>query len=215
MSQIIGARTAAKREARISEILECAEKNFSEKGFHGAGISGIAQDCGISVGHLYHYFGRKEDLIQAVVKLEMERQEASIAAFENLSCENMRSELIDLTTSIASTDQDPFRTVLNFEILAEAQRNPEVAAILQYYDKRMRDRFCAVLEQAGFDTPQKRTELIFTIFSGLAARTLRHPEQERAALLEMMQGVILKILGVDEPEEAGQPAGAGPVSAPA
>ena len=206
MGQVRGSKTAAKREARICEILECAEKNFAEKGFHGAGISGIAQDCGISVGHLYHYFGRKEDLIQAVVRLEMERQEASITAFENLSRENMRTEIIELATYIAATDQDPFRTVLNFEILAEAQRNPEVAAILQHYDKRMRDRFCAVLEQAGIDEPQRRTELVFSIFSGLTARALRHPEQERAALVEMMQGVILKILGVDEPEEAGQPA---------
>lgn len=194
-------KVAAKREARICEILECAEKNFSQKGFHGAGISGIADDCGISVGHLYHYFGRKDDLIQAVVKLEMERQEASIAAFENLSPENMRVELIELVTAIASTDEDPFRTVLNFEILAEAQRNPEVAAILQRHDEQMRNRFAAVLDKAGIDMAQKRTELIFTIFSGLPARTLRHPEQERAALLEMMKGVILKILGADMNED--------------
>ena len=195
MVQVKGSKATAKREARICKILDCAEKNFTTKGFHGAGISGIAQDCGISVGHLYHYFDRKEDLILAVVKLEMERQEASITAFENLSRENMRAELVELATSIAATDQDPFRTVLNFEILAEAQRNPEVAAILQHHDEKMRNRFCAVLEQAGIDMPQKRTELIFTIFSGLPARTLRHPEQERAALLEMMQGVVLKILG--------------------
>ena len=190
-------KVAAKREARICEILDCAEKNFVEKGFHGAGISGIAEDCGISVGHLYHYFGRKDDLIKAVVKLEMERQAESIEAFENLSPENMRVELIDLVTSISSTDKDPFRTVLNFEILAEAQRNPEVAAILQQHDERMRSRFAAVLERAGIDMPTKRTELIFTMFSGLPARSLRHPEQERAALLEMMQGVILKILGAE------------------
>jgi AcrR family transcriptional regulator len=193
-------KATAKREARICEILDCAEKNFAEKGFHGAGISGIADDCGISVGHLYHYFGRKDDLIQAVVKLEMERQAASMEAFENLSRENMRAELIELATEISSTDKDPFRTVLNFEILAEAQRNPEVAAILQHHDEQMRNRFAAVLEKAGIDTPQKRTELIFTVFSGLSARALRHPEQERAALLEMMKGVILKILG-DEMKE--------------
>ncbi|KJS27908.1 MAG: hypothetical protein VR75_01135 [Hyphomonadaceae bacterium BRH_c29] len=190
-------KVAAKREARVSEILECAEKNFAQKGFHGAGISGIAADCGISVGHLYHYFGSKDELIQAVVTLEMARQEESIAAFEDLSPENMRAELIEIVTAISSTDEDPFRTVLNFEILAEAQRNPEVAAILQSYDERMRIRFHAVLERAGIDEPELRSELIFTIFSGLPARTLRHPAQDRAALLEMMKGVVLKILGAE------------------
>lgn len=201
MSEIRVSKVAAKREARICEILECAEKNFAEKGFHGAGISGIAEDCAISVGHLYHYFGRKDDLIQAVVKLEMERQAASIEAFEHLSPENMRAELVELVTAISSTDKDPFRTVLNFEILAEAQRNPEIAAILQHHDEQMRNRFAAVLEKAGIDAPQKRTELIFTMFSGLPARTLRHPEQERAALLEMMKGVILKIFGAEMDED--------------
>jgi AcrR family transcriptional regulator len=190
-------KVAAKREARVSEILECAEKNFAQKGFHGAGISGIAADCGISVGHLYHYFSSKDELIKAVARLEMERQEASVASFENLSRENMRAELIEIVTAISSTDEDPFRTLLNFEILAEAQRNPEVAAILQTYDTRMRVRFHAVLERAGIDDADRRSELIFTIFSGLPARTLRHPEQDRAALLEMMKGVVLKILGAE------------------
>ena len=133
MSETRVSKVAAKREARICDILECAENNFAEKGFHGAGISGIAQGCGISVGHLYHYFGSKDELIQAVVRTEMARQEASIEAFENLSHENMRAELIELVTSIAATDKDPFRTVLNFEILAEAQRNTDQLVALQHY----------------------------------------------------------------------------------
>ena len=132
------------------------------------------------------------------MKLEMGRQEESIAAFEDLSPENLRIEMAELTTDIFSTDKEPFRTVLNFEILAEAQRNPDVAAILQHYDTRMRRRFASILRRAGIDDPDTRTELIFTIFSGLSARALRHPEQERAALLEVIKDVILKILG-DKP----------------
>jgi AcrR family transcriptional regulator len=188
-------KAAAKREARICDILECAEKQFAQKGFHGAGISAIAADCNMSVGHLYHYFSSKDELIQAVVDMEMSRQQESVATFENLSPENMRVELMELMTEIFSTDQDPFRAVLNFEILAEAQRNPDVAVILQKHDKKMRDRFIAVLKHAGIDDPELRTELIFSLFSGLAAQALRHPEQEREALLETMKDVVLKILG--------------------
>ncbi|HCE21554.1 MAG TPA: TetR/AcrR family transcriptional regulator, partial [Hyphomonas sp.] len=67
-------KTAAKRESRVAEILDCAEIHFVEKGFHGAGISGIAKECGISVGHLYHYFASKDLLIEAVVERELLRQ---------------------------------------------------------------------------------------------------------------------------------------------
>ena len=90
--------------------------------------------------------------------------------------------------------QDPFRTVLNFEILAEAQRNPSVAAILHRYDGEIRDQFCAVLEKAGITTPFLRTEMLFTLFAGIPARTLRHPEQERPQFIEMMKPIITKIL---------------------
>ena len=190
-------KVAAKRETRICEILECAEKQFAQKGFHGAGMSAIASDCGISVGHLYHYFSSKNEIIHAIVKKEMARQQASIAAFETLSPENLRHELIELATSIASTDREPFRTVLNFEILAEAQRNPDVAAILQCYDGQMRQQFSAVLRRAGVDEPEMRTELMFTIFSGLCARAIRHPEQERSALMATMKEIILKILNAE------------------
>ena len=202
MGEMPVSKTAAKREARICEILSCAEKHFSNKGFHGAGISGIAADCGISVGHLYHYFGSKDELILAVVKSEMGRQDESITAFEDLSPENLRLEMAELTTAIFSTDAEPFRTVLNFEILAEAQRNPDVAELLQQQDKQMRLRFVSILRRAGIDDPETRTELIFTIFSGLSARALRHPQQERAALLVVIKDVILKILG-DKPVTSG------------
>lgn len=202
MNKTKASKSAAKRETRLREIVECAERNFADKGFQGAGISGIAKDCGISVGHLYHYFACKEELIKAVVDKELLRQAESLSAFEDLSAENMRQAVIELVISIAFAEKDPFRTVLNFEILAEAQRNPAVAALLHEHDARIRNKFSAVLERAGFDEPCKRTELLFTVFSGLPARALRHPEQEQAGLLDLMKSVIAKILG-DEPIDTG------------
>ena len=74
MTVMSKSKTAAKRESRVAEILDCAEIHFVEKGFHGAGISGIAKECGISVGHLYHYFASKDLLIEAVVERELLRQ---------------------------------------------------------------------------------------------------------------------------------------------
>ena len=201
MGELKVSKFAAKREARIADILQCAMKHFAQKGFHGAGISGIAADCGMSVGHLYHYFSSKDELIRAIVEMEMSRQHESIAAFENLPLNNFQDELIELLTSILATDKEPFRTVLNFEILAEADRNPEVAEMLQRNDEQMRRQFSAVIQRAGIDKAEVRTELLFTIFSGLSARALRHPEQERVALLETMKGVILSIFNLNCDED--------------
>ena len=195
MGQILGTRMSAKRETRIASILDCAEKNFVEKGFHGAGISGIARDCGISVGHLYHYFPSKESLVEAVTKRELTRQLERMREFENDTPQMVQEGIVSTISDIIMRKEDPFRTVLNFEILAEAQRNPSVADILQNHDAVMRQEFSAILARAGLDSIQLRTELLFTMFSGLPARALRHPEQERATFLETMKPVLESILG--------------------
>ena len=198
MTVMSKSKTAAKRESRVAEILDCAEIHFVEKGFHGAGISGIAKECGISVGHLYHYFASKDLLIEAVVERELLRQKDRMEDFRNLSGTEIRDQIAPLVIDIIIKHHDPFLTVLNFEILAEAQRNPSVAEILQNYDREIREEFCGVLENAGITTPVLRTEMLFTLFGGIPARTLRHPEHERPQFIEMMKPIITKILASDD-----------------
>ena len=79
--------------------------------------------------------------------------------------------------------------------LAEAQRNPKIAQMLQTSDKLMRDRFCKLLTSAGADEPEKRAELLLAFFSGLPARALRHPAQERQSLVDVLVPVVEKIFG--------------------
>lgn len=191
-------KVAAKRENRLSEILDCAELHFVEKGFHGAGISGIAKECGISVGHLYHYFSSKDMLVEAVVERELTRQQERLADFQALDDTEIRDQLIPMVLETITKHQDPFRTVLNFEILAEAQRNPSVASILHKFDQNIRTEFCKVLERAGIPSPMLRTEMLFTFFSGIPARSLRHPEQERAQFLDLMKPIISSMLSDED-----------------
>ena len=202
MTDIQISKAAAKREARMAEILDCAELHFVENGFHGAGISGIAKECGISVGHLYHYFASKDLLIKAVVERELLRQKSRLEEFHRIGAANIEEVFASLAVEAITKHQDPFRTVLNFEILAEAQRNPSVAAIMQRYDKKFREEFSNLLEGAGIHSPMLRTEMLFTLFAGIPARTLRHPEQERAQFLELMKPIILSLLSrKDCPED--------------
>ncbi|WP_291075323.1 TetR/AcrR family transcriptional regulator [Hyphomonas sp.] len=198
MTDIQISKVAAKRESRLSEILDCAELHFVEKGFHGAGISGIAKECGISVGHLYHYFSSKDMLVEAVVERELTRQQERLADFQALDDTEIRDQLIPMVLETITKHQDPFRTVLNFEILAEAQRNPSVASILHRFDQNIRTEFCKVLERAGIPSPMLRTEMLFTFFSGIPARSLRHPEQERAQFLDLMKPIISSMLSDED-----------------
>ena len=50
-----------------NKILEAAEAEFGEKGFHEAAISGITQRAGVALGTFYTYFESKDEIFKALV----------------------------------------------------------------------------------------------------------------------------------------------------
>ena len=55
------------KKVKESAIFEAALKTIKKKGFHKARMSDIAREAGISYGLVYHYFGSKEDLFDAIL----------------------------------------------------------------------------------------------------------------------------------------------------
>ena len=49
------------------KLLQAAEIEFGEKGFHEAAISGITQRAGVALGTFYVYFDSKEEVFRALV----------------------------------------------------------------------------------------------------------------------------------------------------
>jgi AcrR family transcriptional regulator len=60
-------KTARGRKTR-NKILEAAEIEFGEKGFHEAAISGITYRAGVALGTFYTYFESKEEIFRALVR---------------------------------------------------------------------------------------------------------------------------------------------------
>lgn len=54
-------------EERKNEILDVAEQLFAEKGFDNASTNDIINRIGIARGTLYHHFGSKEEILDALV----------------------------------------------------------------------------------------------------------------------------------------------------
>ncbi len=51
-----------------NKLLEAAEIEFGEKGYHEAGISGITYRAGVALGTFYTYFESKEEIFRALVR---------------------------------------------------------------------------------------------------------------------------------------------------
>ena len=54
--------------ATQNKLLAAAEKEFGEKGYHEAAISGITQTAGVALGTFYVYFDSKEEIFRALVE---------------------------------------------------------------------------------------------------------------------------------------------------
>lgn len=56
-----------KDQLAVDRILECAKREFLEKGFEGASMRSIAENAGYTTGMLYGRFADKDELFRAIV----------------------------------------------------------------------------------------------------------------------------------------------------
>jgi len=58
----------ARGEATRRKLMEAAEKDFGEKGFHAASVSSITHRAGVGQGTFYLYFRSKEEIFAMLVR---------------------------------------------------------------------------------------------------------------------------------------------------
>jgi AcrR family transcriptional regulator len=71
-------KTARGRRTR-EKLLQAAEIEFGEKGYHAAAISGITYRAGVALGTFYTYFESKEEIFKALVSFMSQRTRRWIA----------------------------------------------------------------------------------------------------------------------------------------
>ena len=55
-------------DARRAALVEAAFPLFAEQGYHALSVRSLAQGLGVSTGTLYHYFGDKPAIFEAMVR---------------------------------------------------------------------------------------------------------------------------------------------------
>ncbi|MBK1719758.1 TetR/AcrR family transcriptional regulator [Thiocystis violacea] len=177
--------------ARRRQILDAAATCFAREGFHGTSIAELSKTAGMSPGHIYHFFENKEAIITALVERKLEQSLEMVQQFEN--AEDVFQALIDRVDIGLTEKTDLDNAALELEILAEAARNPRVAASVRAADRVKRERLMGVLRRArGQDGAADAavTEIIMALFDGLSARAINHPELDREALLPLLREAL-------------------------
>ena len=185
-------------QARRQQLLESAAACFAREGFHGASIAQISKAAGMSPGHIYHFFENKEAIIAALVQRKLEHSLAVIQQFEH--AEDVFQSMLDRVDIGLNEKTDLDNAALELEILAEAARNPVVAALVRAADVTMRAQVQRLLQDArrarGLDGEVEPavTEVTMALFDGLTARVVNHPDLDRAALLPVLRTVLRALI---------------------
>lgn len=180
-------------QTRRRQILDAAAGCFACEGFHGTSIAALSKAAGMSPGHIYHFFENKEAIIAALVERKLEQSLEMVQQFEN--AEDVFQALIDRVDVGLNEKTDLDNAALELEILAEAARNPRVAASVREADRIKRERLIGVLHSARRARGREPeatdaaavTEILMALFDGLAARVVNHPDLDRKALLPLIQ----------------------------
>jgi len=185
-------------ESRRQQILDAACEQVRQSGFHGASMADIAKAAGLSVGQIYRYFENKEAIIAAIVAQDLAEMRDKFAEIESQPGTLLDAIDEHLPESIDKCFE-PRRAALALEVVAEAARNPKVAAIVRSADEQERALARTMMErnrkpewsEAEF---QARCETIGLIFDGLLMRGVNHPDIDRAALSEVLRSTVRHLL---------------------
>jgi AcrR family transcriptional regulator len=110
------------QEERRRQILEAAVRAFARRGYHGCRVSDVAREAGVAYGLVYHYYGSKEALLEAIFKETWGAMLETIKSVEQLD-EPARDRVRKVTEIVLRTwrrDPDLVR-VLVHEVTRSSQ----------------------------------------------------------------------------------------------
>jgi AcrR family transcriptional regulator len=185
---------------RRNQVLDAAAVCFARSGFHGASMSEISKQAGMSAGHIYNYFDGKDAIILAFVEREAEH---IIGLLGDLATREdpLQAMLDDASIHVAET-LDPQPWHLPLEMYAEASRNPVIAAKLRENDdiSRAKLRELVKLGRERRNLPvddlllDGRIDTIISYFQGLQIRALHRTEMDRASLVDAFRIAMRALL---------------------
>lgn len=195
--------TAAPTEralARRQQVLDAASDAFRRRGFHAASMAEIAKLAGMSPGHIYNLFENKDEIIAAIVERDCEDVVRRIG--------ELQQEVDVLQAMLRETDKaiDEHSQVadaaLELEVLAEASRNPRLAAVMHASQALVHAKALGLIRQtlgpAAAELPDGEIEgralLLAALFNGLTALSVRLPDQHKR--IPVMAPVMRRLLQV-------------------
>lgn len=174
-------RREERAERRRSQILDAARACFRAEGFHAASMSRVASTAEMSVGHIYQYYENKEAIIIALCERDFEEFMRRAPCLEGADPNDIDA-VVD--TALADFDWllDADRAAITLEVIAEAGRNPKIAAVVERVDAgfriAVREAASRLLHQLAPAEREARVEALILLVQGLTIRAATRPRSD-------------------------------------
>ncbi|MBV1701147.1 MAG: TetR/AcrR family transcriptional regulator [Hyphomicrobiales bacterium] len=152
--------------AKMHQIFEGARQVFLRDGFDGASMNDIARAAGVSKGTVYAYFVGKEQLFEALVIFDRQRQAEQICQFDR-DDPDTRAVLQRFGTELMMTMLQPEHLAHLRMVIGIAARFPKIGQA--FYDAGPR---CAVNKLSNYLREKSDAGVLRIADSTLAARQL-------------------------------------------
>lgn len=118
-------------EDKRALIRGAAVRTFAKKGYHSCRVSDIAEEAGVAYGLVYHYFGSKEAVLEAVFRETWQAMLTAIQAVEELG-EPAPEQLRKVAAMVLRTwrDEPDLVRVLVREVTRSPQLQNEIGEIV-------------------------------------------------------------------------------------
>lgn len=189
----------SQRTDRKAAILDAAERCFVRSGFHGASMSAICTEAGMSPGNLYRYFRSKEAMIEGLCERDFAEVAEGFAAL---------AEAPDIWQAFGAlarhhmVEEPREHCAFWIESMSEATRNPQIAALRVRIDAFIHEKLLGALELArerGQTSPhadlERAVQFLITFADGLMMRRARDPDFDPlphvGIMLDLLRGMLL------------------------
>lgn len=171
-----------KGQTRTQEILKTAQYILASEGYAGLSMRGVANQLGISLSTVQHYYASKEALIEALLTYVMDNYQTAVAQVMNAMSDKSQLER--------------FTTIVDL-ILIEIRRPETFGVLAEIYALSNRLPFAARLVEAVYARERKE---IFKLIYGLEPRISKAEYKLRAAMIVVqIHGLVSQLAQDNDP----------------
>src|SRR3546814_9252392 len=153
----------------LRRLLKAAAREFGERGYHEAAITGITARAGVALGTFYTYFESKEEVFRALVRDMSRATRAHVAEAVKDAPDRIAAERIGLTEFIAFVRQhrELYRIIEEAQFIAEDLYREHYRTFVEGYRRALAAALSRGELVAGEDEPRAWALIGLSVFLGM------------------------------------------------